>query len=118
MSLQNAESKTLPRESYGWLRLAKKAFVRLTGGAPPLRAPAPVVPPPARRQPVVGVKKSAVCKDARGQLRTIDLFLPADLMTELSRPLDIKFLDGDELVTADEIGKAIRSNFSNAGANS
>ncbi len=115
MSLQNAQTETLPRKSYGWLRLASKAFVRLTRGAPPPAAP--VEPPPAA-QPVVGVKKSAVCKDARGQLRTIDLFLPADLVRELSRPLDIKFLDGDEPVTADELGKAIRSNFVKVGSGS
>jgi hypothetical protein len=67
---------------------------------------------------VVGVRKSAVCRDARGDLRRIDLFLPADLVAELSRPLDIKFLDGEEPVTADEIGKAVRSNFASADGRS
>jgi hypothetical protein len=61
--------------------------------------------------PIIGIKKSAVCRDARGQLRRIDLFLPADLVAVLARPLDIRFLDGDEPVTADELGTAIRSNF-------
>ena len=71
----------------------------------------PAKPLAAKRTPIVGVRKFAVCKDARGQLRRIDLFLPADLLGELSRPLDIKFLDGDEPVTVDELGEAVRSNF-------
>ena len=66
----------------------------------------------------MGVKKSAVCKDSHGQLRRIDLFLPADLVAELARPLDIRFLDGDEPVTADELGKAIGSNFVKVGGGS
>ena len=76
----------------------------MTGTA--LREPSPVA-----QGPVVGVKKSAVCKDSRGQLRRIELFLPTDLLAELARPLDIRFLDGDEPVTADELGRAIRSKF-------
>jgi hypothetical protein len=51
----------------------------------------------------------------RGELRTVQLFLPADLVADLARPLDIRFLDGDEPVTADELGKAIRANFSTTG---
>jgi hypothetical protein len=116
MSLQNAHPGTLPQGSNGWLRRAWKVFVLLTRTAPPTGTPAPVEPSLAPRRQVVGVKKSAVCKDARGQLRTIDFFLPADLLTELARPIDIKFLDGDEPVTADELGKAIRSNFPTGGA--
>jgi len=111
MGLKNAGSGTLRQRSNGWLQRASKAFVLLIRGAPPSKTPAPAEPTPAARRVVVGVKKSAVCKDARGQLRTIDLFLPADLVRELSRPLDIRFLDGDEPVTADQLGKAIRSNF-------
>ena len=77
MSLQNAESETVPQKSNG----ASKAFAGLARSAPP--TPARAEPAPAARQPVVGVRKSAVCKDARGQLRTIDLFLPAELVREL-----------------------------------
>jgi len=116
MSLQNTESETVPQKSNGWLRRASKAFARLARSAPP--TPARAEPAPAAPGPVVGVRKPAVCKDARGQLRTIDLFLPADLVRELSRPLDIRFLDGDEPVTADQLGKAIRSNFVKVGGGS
>jgi len=115
MSFRNAQPETLARRPNGWLRLASKA-VRVTCGATAKQAPAPVGPPSSAGHPVVGVRKSAVCTDARGQLRRIDLFLPADLVAELSRPLDLKFLDGDEPVTADEIGKAIRLNFAGAEA--
>ncbi len=115
MSLLNAEPGTPHRGPRGWLRLAS-ALARLAGGPPPKPAPAPVEPPPTAYKPIVGIRKSAVCKDARGELRTLQLFLPADLVAELARPLDIKFLDGDQPVTADELGKAIRANFSTAGA--
>ena len=118
MGLQNTKLGTLPPGSNGWLRRVSKAFVRPTRGAPRSRTPAPAELSPAAQRTVVGVKRSAVCKDARGQLRTIDFFLPADLLTELARPLHIKFLDGDEPVTADELGSAIRSNFAKAEANS
>jgi hypothetical protein len=118
MSLQNARPGTLPQGPNGWLRRAWKASVLLIRTAPPAGTSAPVEPSPAPRRQVVGVKKSAVCKDARGQLRTIDFFLPADLLTRLAKPLDIQFLDGDEPVTADELGEAIRSNFPTAGATS
>jgi hypothetical protein len=110
MSVQNTQTETLPQTS-NWLRVASKAFLRLTRAPRPTGKPAPVGAAPEARRLVVGVKKSAVCKDARGQLRRIDLFLPTDLVAELARPLDIGFLDGDEPVTADELGKAIRSNF-------
>lgn len=110
MSLHHPQSnllRRLPRRSSFWLWLASKVFVRLILGA----SRAPAKRPAAPRAPVVGVKKSAVCKDARGQLRTIELFLPADLVSELARPLDIRFLDGEQPVTADELGKAIKLNF-------
>jgi hypothetical protein len=118
MSMQNAQTEMLPQKSNGWLRVLSKAFLRLTRGARPTGKPAPVEASPQARQPVVGVKKSAVCKDAGGRLRTIELFLPADLVSELARPLEIRFLDGDEPVTADELGKAIRSNFVKVGSGS
>jgi hypothetical protein len=88
MSLQNAESETVPQKSNGWLRRASKAFARLARSAPP--TPARAEPTPAAKQLIIGVRKSAICKDARGQLRTIDLFLPAELVRELSPPLDIR----------------------------
>ncbi len=96
------------RQRWGlWSRLASRALVRALGGArPPL-----VEPPPPSRRTVVGVRKAAVCRDAQGALRRIDFLLPADLVGELSRPLDIQFLDGDEPVTAEEVGKAVRSSF-------
>ena len=96
------------RQRWGfWSRLASRALVRALGGAPP----ALVEPSPPSRAPVVGVKKSAVCKDAQGGLRRIDLFLPADLVIELSRPLEMRFLDGEEPVTAEDIGRAVRLGF-------
>ncbi|HZZ63265.1 MAG TPA: hypothetical protein VFE63_19205 [Roseiarcus sp.] len=110
MSLQNTEQAMLHRVSKGWLRLASRALSRLTRGAPSKQESPPAVSPPAYK-PVVGLRKSAVCKDARGQLQTLELFLPADLVAQLARPLDIKFLDGDGPVTADELGKAVRANF-------
>ncbi len=118
MSMQNAQTEMLPQESNGWLRVASKAFLRLTRGARPMGKPAPVEASPLARQPVVGVKKSAVCKDACGQLRTIELFLPADLVSELALPFEIRFLDGEQTVTADELGKAIKLNFVKVGSGS
>ena len=112
MSFENARPAARPRRSGFWSRAAAEALLRLLSGAPPVRVGAP----PGPRPPVVGVRKTAVCRDARGGLRRIDLFLPADLVAELSRPLDMKFLDGDEPVTADEVGKAIQANFPTAGA--
>jgi len=111
MKLQSAKPAARPRKSSFWSRETTEALIRLLSGAPPVRVGAP----PA---PVVGVRKSAVCKDARGELRRIDLFLPADLVAELARPLDIRFLDGEQRVTAGEIGKAIKSNFVEAGRGS
>jgi hypothetical protein len=118
MSLLNAEPGTPHRGPKRWLRLASQAFARLAGGTLSKRGPAPVEPSPIAYKRIVGVRKSAVCKDARGELRTVQLFLPADLVVELARPLDIRFLDGDEPVTADELGRAIRANFSTAVARS
>jgi hypothetical protein len=115
MSLLNAERGTPHQGPKGWLRRASQALARLAGGPPPKRALAPVEPSPTAYKPIVGVRKSAVCKDVRGELRTVQLFLPADLVADLARPLDIRFLDGDEPVTADELGKAIRANFSTTG---
>jgi len=118
MSVQNVQTETLPQRSSGWLRLASNALLRRTHGARSAEKPAPVEASPQARQPVVGVKKSAICEDARGQLRTIELFLPADLVSELARPLDMRFLDGEQPVTADELGKAILSNFVKIGSGS
>jgi hypothetical protein len=118
MSFMNAEPATPHQGPKGWLRLASQALARLADGARPKGAPAPVEPSPAAYQPIIGIRKSAVCKDARGELRVLELFLPADLVAELARPLDIKFLDGDQPVTADQLGKAIRANFSTVRARS
>ena len=121
MSLQNTESETRGRGAGGWLRLVSRVFVLLrcsaTCSARPTRPLPPAERSPAAPRPVIAVKKSAVCKDTRGQLRTIDMFLPADLLTELARPLDIKFLDADEPVTSEQLGKAIQENFQGAPAN-
>jgi hypothetical protein len=113
-SLEGASMSSTParsnarRQRWGsWSRLASRALVRALGGAPP----ALVEPPPPPQRPIVGVKKSAVYRDAQGGLRQIDLFLPADVVIALPRPLDIKFLDGDEPVTAEEIGRAVWSSF-------
>jgi hypothetical protein len=116
MSLLNAEPGTPHRGPRRWLRLASQALARLTGGAPAKRAAARVEPSPIAHKRIVGVRKSAVCKDARGELRTVHLFLPADLVAELPRPLDIRFLDGEQPITAEELGRAIRANFWMAGA--
>jgi hypothetical protein len=116
MSMRNAQKEIFARKPNGWLRVASKAFLRLTRGARPTGKPAPVEASRQTTQPIVGVKKSAVCKDARGQLRTIELFLPADLVSELARPLEIRFLDGEQTVTVDELGKAIKSNFVKVGS--
>jgi hypothetical protein len=118
VSSQSVELEMLPGRPNGWLRLASKALARLVRCEPSTGTPAKEEPSPTAPQPIVGVRKSAVCKDAHGQLRRIDLFLPADLMGELARPLDIKFLDGDQPVTAEHLCQAIRSNFANKGANS
>jgi hypothetical protein len=114
MSLQSAKPAARSRRSGFWSRAAAEALIRLLSGAPPVRVDAP----PAPRAPVVGVRKSVVCKDARGELRRIDLFLPADLVAELARPLEMSFLDGEQPVTAGEIGKAIKSNFVEAARGS
>jgi len=114
MSSQSVKPAARPRRSGFWSRAAADALIRLLSCAPPVRVGAP----PAPRAPVVGVRKSAVCKDARGDLRRIDLFLPADLVAELARPLDIRFLGGEQPVTAGEIGKAIKSNFVEVGRGS
>ncbi len=108
MSLPNAQPYARPGISGLWLRLAAKALVRLAHRAPPIATPERS---PAASRHIVGVRKFAICKDARGQLRRIDLILPVDLVRDLSRPLDIEFLDGGETVTAEILGKAIRSNF-------
>ncbi len=76
MSVQN-QTETLPQTSDGWLRVATKAFLRLRRASRPTEKPAPVGAALETRRLVVGVKKSAVCKDSHGQLRRIDLFLPA-----------------------------------------
>jgi hypothetical protein len=55
----------------------------------------------------------AVCKDARGQLRTLELFLPADLVAELARPLDIKFLSSSK--AAGRIDPAVGRRVAHAG---
>ncbi len=74
--------------------------------------------PPPRRASVVGVRKTALCRDACGGLRRIDFLLPGDLVAQLSRPLDIEFVDGDQPLTADEISKAVQANFLKAFAGS
>lgn len=107
MSIENARPGGPPRRPSLWSRLASEALTRLLSSAPPVLAQSPPLP----RQQVVGVRKSAVCRDARGELRRIDLFLPLDLVGELSRPIDIRFLDGDKVVTADEVGRAVKSSF-------
>ena len=113
MSLKNVRPGAARQRPSVWSRLASQALMRLLSGVP--AAPARSS---STRPPVVGFRKSAVCKDARGELRRIDLFLPVDLVGQLSRPLDIRFLDGDEPVTAGELGRALRSNFSKAEMNS
>ena len=115
MSSLNVEPGTPHRGPKGWLRKASQGLARVAGGSPAKPAPTPVGPPTKVDKTIVGIRKSAVCKDARGELRTVHLFLPADLVEELARPLDIQFLDGDEPVTADELGKVIRANFWTAG---
>jgi hypothetical protein len=110
MSLPNVRPSAARRPGF-WSRRATAALLHLLSGAPPVR----VDPPPSLRSPVVGVKKSAICRDARGQLRTIELFLPAGLVTELARPLDIRFLDGEEPVNANELSRAVRSSFAEPG---
>ena len=115
MSFKNVRPGAPPRRSSFRSRLASEVLIRLLSNAPRALTQSA---PPAPRQPVVAVKKSAVCRDARGGLRRIDLFLPADLVGELSRPIDILFLDGDEPVTADELGRAVKSNFVKVGGGS
>ena len=115
MSFHHPQIRAFPRGSKFWLWLASKLFVRLVLRAPQAETRTPTRPPAAARTPIVGVRKAAVCKDARGQLRTINLFLPADLVSELARPLDIRFFDGDEPVTAAQLAKAIQSNFVGGG---
>ncbi len=70
-------------------------------------------PPPAVLPAIVGVKKSAVYRDGDGQFRIIEFFLPADLLTKLRRPIEIQFLEGEELVTAPQFDEAISSGFFN-----
>lgn len=60
---------------------------------------------------VVGIKKSAMYRDATGEFRVIEFFLPADLLTKLRRPIEIQFLEGEELVTVEQFGEAINSRF-------
>ena len=60
---------------------------------------------------IVGVKKSAVFRDRRGQFRVIDFFLPADVLTDLRRPIEIQFLEGEELVSAEKFEEVISVNF-------
>ena len=62
---------------------------------------------------VVGIKKSAVYRDRGGQFRVIEFFLPADLLTKLRRPIEFQFMEGEELVTAEQLGEAIGSRFLN-----
>ena len=73
-----------------------------------LKRPAPAVLPT-----IVGVKKCAVYRDGDGQFRVIEFFLPADLLTKLRRPIEIQFLEGEELVTAQQFDEAISSGFLN-----
>jgi hypothetical protein len=113
MGLQNAKTETLPQDTSRWRVLAKAVQGLLRRSSPERAASTAKGPAPAGGQ-IVGVKKSAIYKDGCGQIRTIDLFLPADLLTELARPLDLKFLDGEELVTAEQLSRAIASNFSQA----
>ena len=70
-------------------------------------------PPPAVLPTIVGVKKCAVYRDGDGQFRVIEFFLPADLLTKLRRPIEIQFLEGEELVTAQQFDEAISSGFLN-----
>lgn len=111
MGMRNAGTAARPRRSGFWSRAAAEILLRLLSGAPPVRTDGRSKP----RPPAVGVRKSAVCKGARGELRRIDLILPADLVADLARPLDMRFLDGEQPVTADEIGRAVKSNFVVAG---
>ena len=60
---------------------------------------------------IVGVKKSALYPDGRGQFRVIDFFLPADLLTDLRRPIEIQFLEGEELVGAEEFRESDQRQF-------
>ena len=114
MSLRSAPMATRPQRPGFWSRLAADALIRLLSGAPPVRVEAT----PPRRASVVGVRKTALCRDACGGLRRIDFLLPGDLVAQLSRPLDIEFVDGDQPLTADEISKAVQANFLKAFAGS
>ena len=78
-----------------------------------LRKPAETVSGPSTAVPatIVGLKKTAVYRDYTGQFRVIEFFLPADLVTKLRRPIEIQFLEGEELVTAQQFGQAINSGF-------
>ena len=105
---QAARGRTA-RFSDGWRRLARALS--------PDRARAGTGSPAESSTPageaIVGVRKSAVYRDGRGQFRVIDFFLPADLLTDLGRPVEIQFLEGEELVSAAKFAKAINVNFVN-----
>ena len=93
----------------GWRRLARMLFPTPACA----RTGSPAGSSTTAGGAIVGVKKSAVYRDGRGQFRVIDFFLPADLLTDLGRPVEIQFLEGEELVSAAKFEKVINVNFVN-----
>jgi hypothetical protein len=93
--------------SNGWRRLARM----LLPPPAPSGTRLPAGSSTAAGGAIVGVKKSALYRDGRGQFRVIDFFLPADLLTDLTRPIEIQFLEGEELVSAENFAKVISVNF-------
>ncbi len=60
---------------------------------------------------VVGAKKCAVFVDRRGRLRVIELYLPTDVLADMRQPIEVRFLEGEEDIRADQIKHGISSNF-------
>jgi hypothetical protein len=108
MNVAAASANPRRAPSLWWSRLAAALLRR---SAPARPSASPQGGRALDREAIVGAKKRAVYADQRGNLRVIEFFLPTDVLADMRQPIDIRFLEGEERVRADQLQVAIRINF-------
>lgn len=97
-----------------WSRLAP-AFLRRPASERPSEDPDGDRAPD--QEAIVGAKKRAVYVGRRGNLHVIEFFLPTDVLADMRQPIEIRFLEGEEWVRADQLQVGIRKNFAGFESN-